>query len=52
MEGVKGSLRLVGSRDVSGHWELYFRPPATYLQPATLLTILRRRLTPQAEVVV
>ncbi|MEE2682150.1 MAG: transcription-repair coupling factor [Planctomycetota bacterium] len=49
MDGVEGSLRLVGSRDVSGYWELYFRPPTSYLEPRTLLTILRRRLTPEVE---
>lgn len=44
MAGAPGSLRLVGSRDVSGHWELYYRPPASHLEPTTLLGVLGRRL--------
>ncbi|MBX3385803.1 MAG: transcription-repair coupling factor [Phycisphaeraceae bacterium] len=27
-----------------GHWEVYFRPPASYLQPASLVAVLRKRL--------
>ncbi|MAJ47905.1 MAG: transcription-repair coupling factor [Planctomycetes bacterium TMED75] len=47
MKGVAGSLRLVGTQDATGHWEFYFRPPANYLVPATLLAVLRKRLTPE-----
>ena len=45
-------LRLVGSRDVSGHWELYYRPPSSHLVPTTLLGVLGRRLDPEAPEVV
>lgn len=43
-EGSQGTVRVVGGRDAGGHWEVYFRPPANYLEPSTLLTILRHRL--------
>ena len=45
MKGVAGSLRLVGTQDATGHWDFYFRPPSKYLDPATLLAVLRKRLT-------
>ena len=44
MQGVKGSVRLVGGRDKSGLSEIYYRPPRKYLQPDTLLAVLRSRL--------
>lgn len=43
-EGVQGSVRVIGGRDASGHWDVYFRPPPNYMEPNTLLTVLRHRL--------
>lgn len=52
-EGAQGTLRTLSSkappsRGVPGEQtaslhEVYYRPPASYLEPTTLLTILRRR---------
>ena len=51
MDGVQGTVRLVGGRDKSGLSEIYFRPPRKYLEPETLLAVLRKRLvTPAVEV--
>jgi len=38
LDGLTGSVRLADER--TAHW----RPPKNYLEPATLLTILRRQL--------
>ena len=45
MEGASGSLRLVGQPDDSGFTDIYYRPPGAFLEDATLLNVLRRRLT-------
>jgi len=45
MEGAAGSLRLVGQPDAAGYTDIYYRPPTSYLDPGTLLTVLRRRLS-------
>jgi len=47
MRGVQGTLRLVGPVGSGGVAEVYFRPPPAFLEPATLLTVLVRRLTPR-----
>ena len=44
MSGAQGSLRVIGSRDAAGMSEIYFRPPPKYLEPPTLLAVLRHRL--------
>ena len=44
MAGAKGSLRIVGQPDAAGLFSVYFRPPKRYLEDASLLTVLRRRL--------
>ena len=49
-EGVQGSVRVIGGRDATGHWDVYFRPPPNYLEPNTLLTVLRHRLVSDAVV--
>jgi transcription-repair coupling factor (superfamily II helicase) len=49
MDGVKGTVRLVGSRDKSGLSEIFFRPPRKYLEPKTLLAVLRKRLVDSVE---
>ncbi len=42
--GVQGSVRVVGQPDADGVTEVYFRPPAAFLEPKSLLLVLRRRL--------
>ena len=37
-------MRVIGSRDDSGHFEVYYRPPRKHLEPRTLLAMLRKRL--------
>ncbi len=44
MTGAQGSLRMVGSPDESGIAEVYYRPPKAFLEPSTLLAVLRKRL--------
>ena len=43
-DGVAGTVRVVGEPDASGHAEVYFRPPKKYLQPESLMAVLRHRL--------
>ncbi|MFK7962158.1 MAG: transcription-repair coupling factor [Phycisphaerales bacterium] len=45
LERAKGSKRLIGSPE-NGLATLYYRPPETYLEPRSLLRILRERLRP------
>ncbi|MGI9015229.1 MAG: transcription-repair coupling factor [Phycisphaerales bacterium] len=45
MKGAMGSLRPVGTPDANGVMDIYYRPPASYLESATLLAVLRKRLT-------
>ena len=44
LSGVKGTVRLVGGPDDHGLVEIYFRPPPQWLEPATLLRVLLKRL--------
>lgn len=44
MRGVHGTLRPVGTADGAGLMEVYFRPPPSYLEPGSLLALLRKRL--------
>ncbi len=44
MHGIMGSLRAVGQPDENGLMTIYFRPPKAYLEPRTLLSVLRKRL--------
>ncbi|HRP63038.1 MAG TPA: hypothetical protein PK400_07085, partial [Phycisphaerales bacterium] len=44
MKGVRGTLRPVGTADGSGLMEVYFRPPPSFLEPGSLLALLRKRL--------
>ncbi|MHC5028357.1 MAG: DEAD/DEAH box helicase, partial [Planctomycetota bacterium] len=43
-DGAKGRVSLVGQPDSAGISEVYYRPPKGYLQPDTLLAVLRKRL--------
>ncbi|MHC5005268.1 MAG: TRCF domain-containing protein, partial [Planctomycetota bacterium] len=49
MHGVKGSVRLVGRPDGAGLQSVYFRPPRSYLEDDTVLTVLRHRLAGPGE---
>ena len=42
--GVQGAVRVVGGVDESGVAEVYFRPPKAFLEPASLVEVLRKRL--------
>ncbi|MHC5114242.1 MAG: transcription-repair coupling factor, partial [Planctomycetota bacterium] len=44
MESAQGSLRIVGDVDAAGLATIYYRPPESYLEDESLLTVLRRRL--------
>ena len=44
LDGVQGSLRLVGQPDVHGVTQLYYRPPPAYLESDSILTVLLHRL--------
>ena len=44
MSQAKGTLRFVGQPDSSGLVEVYYRPPKPYLEPDSLLAVLRKRL--------
>lgn len=44
MRGGQGTLRLVGQPDGQGLVDLYYRPPPSFFEGTTLLTVLRRRL--------
>lgn len=43
-EGAEGTLRVVETRGTDAIREVYYRPPETYLEPATLLAVLRNRV--------
>ncbi len=44
LAGVQGSVRLVGQADAEGLTEVYLRPPPAFLEPKSLMLVLRRRL--------
>jgi transcription-repair coupling factor (superfamily II helicase) len=44
LEGVQGSVRPITPRPGETMQEVYFRPPAAYLEGGTLLAVLRKRL--------
>jgi transcription-repair coupling factor (superfamily II helicase) len=41
--GVQGTVRTLSARSEDGMAEVYFRPPESYLDPVTLLRVLRKR---------
>jgi transcription-repair coupling factor (superfamily II helicase) len=43
----EGTVRIVPRADPAAGAEVYFRPPENYLEPATLLRVLRHRLAPK-----
>lgn len=48
LEKAQGSLRILSERDEKGLAHIYYRPPENYLNPLSLLTILRARLVQPA----
>ncbi|MFM9956847.1 MAG: transcription-repair coupling factor [Phycisphaerales bacterium] len=46
LEGVKGTVRPIVPRPGDKVHEVYFRPPPSFLDAASLLTVLRRRFAP------
>ena len=46
--GMQGSVRDVGGVGGDGLREVYVRPPQAFLQPASLMAVLRKRLGPLA----
>ena len=51
-KGMQGTVRDVGGVGADGLREIYVRPPKAFLEPASLLAVLRKRLGPLASVVV
>jgi transcription-repair coupling factor (superfamily II helicase) len=47
--GMQGSVRDVGGIGADGLREVYVRPPQAFLQPASLMAVLRKRLGPLAK---
>jgi hypothetical protein len=43
---MQGSVRDVGGVGADGLREVYVRPPKAFLEPASLLAVLRKRLGP------
>jgi len=42
--GVQGTVRVVGQPDDDGITEVFFRPPPAFLDPKSLMLVLRKRL--------
>jgi transcription-repair coupling factor (superfamily II helicase) len=42
--GVQGVIRVVGTVDAEGVTDVYFRPPKGFLEPKSLVAVLRKRL--------
>jgi transcription-repair coupling factor (superfamily II helicase) len=49
MSQAKGTVRALPPKSGDDLHEVYYRPPASYLEPATLLRILRTRLEPSTQ---
>ena len=57
LDGVNGTVRMIAPDGAGGtveategaEVEIYFRPPANFLEPSSLATVLRRRLRRRAE---
>jgi len=46
--GAMGMLRAVGEPDENGVMDVYYRPPKSFLETSSLITVLRRRLAGEA----
>ncbi|MCK4871310.1 MAG: transcription-repair coupling factor [Phycisphaerales bacterium] len=49
IQRAKGRVSVLPSEKSEGLWDVYYRPPENYLEPATLLTVLRQRLASTGE---
>jgi len=49
MAGAQGTLRVIGGVQGEGLAEVFFRPPKAFLEPPTLLAVLRKRLGARRE---
>ncbi len=47
-KGMQGSVRDVGAAGADGLRDVYVRPPKAFLEPASLMAVLRKRLGPAA----
>ena len=47
LHGVQGTVKAVGTPDAAGLQDVYWRPPKPFLEPASLATVLVRRLATQ-----
>ncbi|MCA9280603.1 MAG: transcription-repair coupling factor [Phycisphaeraceae bacterium] len=48
LKGANGSVRTLPSRGMDEPHEVFFRPPPQFMEPGTLLTVLRRRFADAA----
>jgi transcription-repair coupling factor (superfamily II helicase) len=44
LRGAQGTVRVVGQSDELGLTDVYYRPPKAFLEPKSLLLVLRKRL--------
>ncbi len=44
LDGAQGSVRTLRPRSAGAPFEIFFRPPASFLEPDSLLPLLRRRV--------
>jgi transcription-repair coupling factor (superfamily II helicase) len=49
LDAAQGTVRIVGGPDYKGRTQVYYRPPASYLEGDSILTVLLQRLRPEAE---
>ena len=49
LNGIQGTVRALAPKSNESLSEVYFRPPAEYLEPDTLAAVLRRRLAVEPE---
>jgi transcription-repair coupling factor (superfamily II helicase) len=49
LAGAQGSLRVVGRPDPSGRTQVYYRPPESYLEADSILTVLLHRFRAAVE---
>ncbi len=45
MAGVQGTVKVVGEADARGLTDVYWRPPKAFLEPKSLLAVLRKRVS-------
>jgi transcription-repair coupling factor (superfamily II helicase) len=50
LDAAQGTVRIVGGPDRKGLTQVYYRPPASYFEGDSILTVLLKRLRPEAGV--